>query len=108
MWTIVWWVLALAAVATFVLVGWSLWRSGRDLVREVSATGRAADRFSAALAERTSADTQSRAPVVAQLDDTMASHRARLASLRAERAARSADRRVRHEETYRRWLVFNR
>lgn len=108
MWTLVWWVLPLGAVATFALVGRSLWRSARGLGRELAASGRAAERFSVALDAATSAYDAAHPPVGPQLAEDLASHRARLAGLRAERAERREVRRARHRETYRRWTEFNR
>jgi hypothetical protein len=107
-WTLVWWVLSLAAVATFVLVGRSLWRSVRSLGREVAASGHAAERFSARLTAQTSTYTDGHPRVRPQLEDDLESHRARIAGLRAERAERRRRRRTAHQKTYRRWLEFNR
>ncbi|MGC5166245.1 hypothetical protein [Luteimicrobium sp. DT211] len=107
-WTLVWWVLALGAVATFALVGLRLWRAGRGLLRELSAAGRAFEDLSRSIDAATAAQTAAQEEIRPTLFDDPAEHRARILTLRLERDERRARRRASHRATYERWSAFNR
>jgi hypothetical protein len=107
-WTLVWWLLALGAVATFVLVGLRLWRAGKGLLRELSAAGRAFEDLSRGIDAAVAAQQAAQEEIRPTLFDDPAEHRARLLTLRLERDERRARRRASHQATYERWSEFNR
>jgi hypothetical protein len=104
----VWWVLALGAAATFVLVGLRLWRAGRGLLAELSAAGRAFEDLSRGIDAATAAQQAAQEEIRPTLFDDPEEHRARLLTLRLERDDRRARRRASHEATYEKWRAFNR
>jgi hypothetical protein len=101
-------VLALGAVATFVLVGLRLWRAGRALLTELSAAGRAFGDLSRGIDAAVAAQRAEQTPLRPTVLDDAAEHRARLLTLRLEREDRKARRRASHRATYARWEEFNR
>ncbi|GAA4833439.1 hypothetical protein GCM10023221_07350 [Luteimicrobium xylanilyticum] len=107
-WTLVWWVLALGAVATFALVGLRLWRSGKALFAELSAAGRAFEDLSRSIDAAVAAQQAAQTGIRPTLFDDPAEHRARLLTLRLEREDRKARRKASHRATYERWDEFNR
>ena len=107
-WTLVWWLLALGAIATFVLVGLRLWRAGKGLLKELSAAGRAFEDLSRNIDAATAAQQAGQEEIRPTLFDDPAEHRARLLTLQLEREDRKARRRASHEATYARWREFNR
>lgn len=107
-WTLVWWVLALGAVATFVLVGLRLWRAAKALLRELSAAGRAFEDLSRSIDAAVAAQQATQEEIRPTLFDDPEEHRARLLTLRLERDERKARRRSSHQATYDAWRAFNR
>ncbi|WP_265521216.1 hypothetical protein [Oerskovia flava] len=107
MWFWVWSLLVLGTLAGAFFLGRDLWRKAVALMREVShATallGQAAQTVQTRLQEAAAA-RPSTAPTLFDDPDDL---RARLDEVRAERAGRRAQRRIRDEAVWERWRGFN-
>jgi hypothetical protein len=108
LWFTVWTVLVLATLAGAFWLGRDLWRKGKALLAEVERAGRVvgelADRADALTAAAQAQAQAIRHDVLSDPDD----HRERLALLRAARAARRAERELRHAATFTRWRSYTR
>jgi hypothetical protein len=108
LWFTVWTVLVLATLAGAFWLGRDLWRKGKALLAEVERAGRVAEEL-AARADALTAAAQARTQAIHHdvLTDPEAA-RERLAVLRAARAARRAERELRHATTSTRWRAYTR
>jgi hypothetical protein len=104
LWFTVWTVLVLATLAGAFWLGRNLWRKGKALLAEVERAGRVAGE----LAERADALTAAAQaqPLHHDLLGDPDVQRERLAVLRAARAARRAERELRHAVTFSRWRAI--
>jgi hypothetical protein len=106
LWFTVWTVLVLATLAGAFWLGRDLWRKGRALLAELERAGEVvgelADRADALAAA--AAQAPIRHDVLTDPDVV----RDRLTLLRAARAARRAERELRHAATFTRWRAYTR
>jgi hypothetical protein len=105
-WFTVWTVLVLATLAGAFWLGRDLWRKGRALLAELERAGQVVGE----LADRADALAAAAAatPIQHDLLSDPDTHRERLAALHAARAARRAERRLRHAATFAGWRAYTR
>jgi hypothetical protein len=108
LWFTVWTVLVLATLAGAFWLGRDLWRKGKALLAEVERAGRVAGEL-AVRADELAAAAQEQAGAIHHdvLGDPQV-QRERLAVLHAARAARRAERELRHAATFTRWRATTR
>lgn len=101
-WFAVWTVLVLGTIAGAVLLGLRLWRSGKALLAQLSATGRVMDQLQTRIEELEAAHGPE--PVFTPSLLASDEQRERWRTVRyANRETRAARRRLRRALTYRRW-----
>lgn len=101
MWFVIWVLLVLGALAVFVLIGLRLWRSAKELLKELGASAEASTRLAERIEELSAAqqDRQFTPDLVATALQQDRWRQQRAANL----TARAARRQARRDRAYARW-----